>query len=276
MPVRLTVNETSLSGSSYDDVVGVRYEFPSQYRRIILPGRRFVYYRGRRTKAGGSQPPAYLGVGVIGEVRVSAQAADRFVCDIDDYRQFPEPVFFKDSSGDYYEPGATGGFYWQQGVKDIPDSAYERIVAASVPLPAPDDQRRGGHHGYGSPERAAEIDDYAMTAALVELARMWPGTEIARQPHNNPGFDVRVGPVDNVVRYVEVKGTSLPRPSFFLSEGERQFSELNASKYTLLVIHSIDVDGRHHEVFRHDGPIAQNAFLLSPRQWQCEAKADPS
>ncbi|MGK5681650.1 protein NO VEIN domain-containing protein [Actinoplanes sp. URMC 104] len=131
VPIRLTVNEASLSGSSYDDVVGKQYEFPGIYRRIIQPGRRFVYYRGRRAKGGGSRPPVYLGAGRIGAVRTSPTSTGRYVCDIVDYEPFAEPVFFKNAAGNYYEPATGGGFYWQNGVKEIPEAAYERILAAA-------------------------------------------------------------------------------------------------------------------------------------------------
>lgn len=109
-----------------------------------------------------------------------------------------------------------------------------------------------------------------MTTALARCGELWPGAEIERQPHNNPGFDIRVGPADDVVRFVEVKGTTMPRPAFFLSEGERRFSVANAERYTALIVHSIDLARGAYELYRHDGAIAPSVFTLSTRQWQCE------
>jgi hypothetical protein len=95
MPLRLTANDQTLSGHQYDDVLGVRYEFPSRYRGIIRQGERFVYYRGRRRPDGTTVPQAYLGTGIIGAVRVSTANPDHFVCDVEDWKAFDEPLFFK-------------------------------------------------------------------------------------------------------------------------------------------------------------------------------------
>jgi hypothetical protein len=40
--------------------------------------------------------------------------------------------------------------------------------------------------------------------------------------------------------------------------------------YTLLVIYSIDLEGRTHQIFRWDGAIVDESFVLVPCQWACE------
>jgi Domain of unknown function (DUF3883) len=280
MPLRLTMNETTLSGQHYDDVVGVRYEFPQQYRKLVRSGRRFVSYRGRRRVGGGSQPQTYLGVCIVGEVRKAGGRSNRLVCDIEDWRLFPSPLFFKDSSGRYYEPGAArGGFYWQAGVRWIDEAIYERIVRdattagelgagqadAAAPVPV-------GREDYAAGDLAKAVDDFAMTTALTIVADLWPNEVVERQPHNNPGYDIRIGPPTTVERYVEVKGTTLPYPRFFLSEGERVFSLSESTRYTLLVIHSINLANNTYRLLRHDGAIEGRLFTLTPRQWICESQ----
>jgi hypothetical protein len=281
MPIRLTISETTLSGHDYDDILGVRYEFPTRYRALVSRGERLVYYRGRRQADGGTQPQVYLGTGIVGAIEASRGDPTRLVCQIDDWSPFPEPLYFKDGSGNYYEEvGAQGGFYWQVGVRHLDDAVYERIVraatAAESPSPGTVTQEEKSAPSaptvYASPELRKAVDEYAITAALAELSRVWPTEEIALQPHNNPGFDVRVGPSAAPVRYVEVKGTTLPLPQFFLSEGERAFSEREARQYTLLVVYGINLHQASHKLFSHQGAVSDDAFAFSPRQWACSAR----
>jgi hypothetical protein len=126
------VNDRSLSEHDYDDVVGVRYEFPSRYRSLVAAGEHFVYYRGRRRSDGTSTPQVYLGAGVIGAIHQSESTAGRWVCEIEHWQPFVEPVYFKDSNGMHYESGGVqGGLYWRQGVRLLSDEEYERIMRAA-------------------------------------------------------------------------------------------------------------------------------------------------
>ena len=132
MPLRLTVNDRSLSEHNYDDVLGVRYEFPPRYRCLVASGERFVYYRGRRRSNGRSTPQVYLGAGVIGAVHESESTPGRWACEIKSWDPFAEPVYFKDADGMYYESGGVqGGLYWRQGVRLLLDEEYDRIVRAA-------------------------------------------------------------------------------------------------------------------------------------------------
>jgi hypothetical protein len=71
VPLVLTQNESTESGHTYADELGVEYEYPTLYTNRIRTGAPFVYYRGRRKAEGGLQPQVYLGVGVVGEIRPS-------------------------------------------------------------------------------------------------------------------------------------------------------------------------------------------------------------
>jgi Protein NO VEIN, C-terminal len=283
VPLRLTVNDTTLTGHVYDDVLGVRYEFPPRYRNLVRRGERFVYYRGRRRAAGGTQRQVYLGTGIVGDVHPSLRSPERLACEIEDWHPFAEPLPFKDPAGNYYEPGGKrGGFYWQEGVRRIDEEVYQSIVndaLTSEPMSPPRDMTSAQGRttvtapgAYASAEVVRAVDAYAMTAALAELARRWPDSIIERQRPNNPGFDVRIGPTIPALRYVEVKGTTLSYPRFFLSEGERAFSQCAADQYTLVVIYAIDLRNQIHKVFWHDGAVSDDSFVVTPRQWVCEIR----
>lgn len=131
MPLVLTQNEESESGHEYDDVLGVCYEYPKRYQRLIRPGERFVYYRGRRKRGGGTQLQVYLGVGTIGAVAKSRR--DRLKCSIEDFEEFKSPVPFK-IDGRYLEAGAQAygrraGLHYRQGVRQIDQATWDHIRA---------------------------------------------------------------------------------------------------------------------------------------------------
>ena len=129
MPLILASNDATESGISYDDRTGVSYEYPSRYRKIIVPGERFIYYRGRRRKDGGRQPQVYFGRGVIGTIGPSS-IPGRLVCQIVDFERFPRPVPFRGKNG-HLEPGGSRSGYYQPGVRPITDETYSEICGAS-------------------------------------------------------------------------------------------------------------------------------------------------
>lgn len=282
MPLRLTISEATLSGHSYDDVLGVRYEFPLRYRNLVREGERFVYYRGRRQPLGGVQPQAYLGTGIVGTVHASTRNSQRLVCEIEDWCPFDEPLYFKDAAGNYYEPGGKqGGYYWQVGVRSLSEGTFERILrdagaleneqrSPNVAEADSSDVRAGPT--YPSSEMRKAIDDYAIGVALAYAGQAWPSESVSLQAHNNRGFDIRVGAPARIVRYVAAKGTTLPVPRFFISEGERLFSARAAFKYTLLVVYAVDLTRAVHKLLRHDGAVSDQFFMLAPYQWTCEGR----
>jgi hypothetical protein len=280
LPLALTVNERSVADRGYEDRIGISYEYPRAYQRRVRPGDCFVYYRGGRRADSSRQMPDYLGAGIIGEVRNSRQP-DRLVCETLDYTPFPQPVPFRDEAGAYLEPHSSRA-YFRQGVRPIPQSAYERILErAEVGGGAPSSEtsvldaatQRGAQpslwHG-ASQEHITAVDEFAVSVALKELQRRFPGQAVAEQPHNNPGFDIRVGSADHPLRYVEVKGTQRQAPSFLLSEGQRRFSVENHDRFMLVVVFDIDLGRERYQLYLHEGPVDEATFTLAPSRWAVE------
>jgi hypothetical protein len=279
MPLRLTANEANLSGHRYADVLGIQYEFPRRYATLMTPGERFVYYCGRRRPGGGTQPQVYLGTGIVGVTGTSPDQPGHLVAQIDDWVPFAVPVPFKDDGGRYYESGARqGGYYWQAGVRRITEEEYERIIEAAsdgdVAANAQAD-RATVASSYASQELLRAVDEYAVRVAERQIRARWPRHQVEVLPHNNRGFDVRVGPALSPYRYVEVKGTSLPYPRFFLSEGERSFASREATNYSLIVVYAVDVEAHTHETFTWDGDIMTAPLAIEPRQWVCQVRMSP-
>ncbi|MCM3533987.1 DUF3883 domain-containing protein [Cellulosimicrobium funkei] len=265
MPVVLTTAEGKRqAGYRYDDRTGISYEFPSgRYENWIVPGERFIYHQPGK---------GYTGTGVIGNLMPSAHQG-RLVCEILDYEPFVKTVPLRDSSGAQYEadPGtwSNGNVYWAQGVRPLAQDRFEQITGTAEDL-APNNSIPGTPKAKrAAGDKWMAIDAYAMGTALATLTKEYPEFEVVRMPHNNPGFDIRVGPVASPQRYVEVKGTQATKPVFFLSEGERVFSVRNAEKYSLLVVAGIDVEARTHaSVTRSDGAVSIHAAHLEPVQWR--------
>lgn len=128
MPLVFAENEATESGITYDDRTGVSYQYPRMYRRLIQPGERFLYYRGRKRSRGGRAPQVYFGTGIVGSTKIDPEDSSRLRCDVLDYRAFSTPVPFKDVSGRYLEDGGARRGYFQRGVRRISDAEFRRII----------------------------------------------------------------------------------------------------------------------------------------------------
>jgi hypothetical protein len=54
VPVVLVSNDANANDRfNWQDITGVQYHYPNQYKNIIQPGERFIYYRGIRRANGG-------------------------------------------------------------------------------------------------------------------------------------------------------------------------------------------------------------------------------
>jgi Domain of unknown function (DUF3883) len=263
-------NRTTSSGHRYADVEGVQYEYPRAYRNQIQTGRRFAYYRSRE----GQVQPFYFGTGIVGEVSQSPDA-DRLICAVLDYRPFEQPVPFRDAAGEYLEPNGAIRGYYQRGVRSIPDAVFDRIIdltevvasGQTEPLVAPVPRRRPPTRQYASAEHARLVEAVSVAIVERELGTRYPGREIRTMPHSNSGYDIEVGPADPVERFVEVKGTVAKFVDFFISEGERLYAEAHGDRYTLAVVHSIDLEAGTGIAVWFDGEI-DDRFELKPTQWR--------
>ncbi len=123
----------------WKDVTGEHYQFPNQYRTRIVPGTRFVYYRGARRADGNRATPEYFGVGVVGDVYLDGDTAHlaaplrRWNADIVEYVPFAYAVPFRDDAGVFMETGTNevAKNHWGVGVRAITEDRLQAIVEAS-------------------------------------------------------------------------------------------------------------------------------------------------
>jgi len=258
------------SGHIYDDRTGLSYEYPTaRYRSLITSGERFVYQRPR----GG-----YTGVGLIGEIGPSAEP-DRSVAQILSYTPFTTEVPLRRPAGAYYESDPrfwrTDNIYWAQGVRPLAEDRLDEILAAGdaespvTPAAASPGSLPLGP-AYAADDAAKQVDRYAVAVAASRLKERFPNMLVSPMPHNNPGFDIRVGDATNPVLVVEVKGTRSAEPVFFLTEAERLFSATQARIYELVVICGVDLTASSHDAeYWHSGPITQAVAELRAQEWRC-------
>lgn len=280
MALIFSMNDDDSGGFGYDDRVGESDEFPSRYRNLVVEGDAFVYYRGRRKKDGGQQRQAYLGSGLVGPV---SAAGDRLRCQVRGYRAFDPEVYFRRPDNSYFEDTGDRQNYWREGVRRINLTTYAEICeagpppatdaptgagndgASPPPSPPPTAPLLGGRHAYPrDAELTLAVERYAVDVAVRTLAQRYPTAKIIEERHNNPGFDVRVG--DDL--FVEVKGTTQPTPSFYMTETERRFARIYADRYLLVVVHRIDLAARTHLVTERVGTLESASVAFEPLQWR--------
>ena len=151
-PIILTENEATFGGhyDHWQDVTGERYQFPNQYKNLVVTDRPFIYYRGVRRQGGKRGPAEYFGHGLIGEVWrdqdipiARPRKKWKWFCKIEDYHPFPKPVPFADESG-YLEQIPQNQY--RVGVRETSYDIYQHIVSRAglrpytfeEDMPAPD------------------------------------------------------------------------------------------------------------------------------------------
>lgn len=133
MAIVLTSNEKILSGHSWKDLEGEQYHFPNQYRNLITPDTRFVYYRGVHRVSGGPGQMEYFGVGSIGDVWLDPDTADEskgrqnWYCSIENYIPFPEPVLAK-TGEETIESVKHPQNHWRRAVRNLTEEQYLEIL----------------------------------------------------------------------------------------------------------------------------------------------------
>jgi len=266
-PLVLVSNRQTASGHSYADRTGESYEFPTRYRNQIQPGSPFVYYRSRE----GLEQPHYFGAGVIGPVQASRTDPTRLECEILDYRPFERAIPFRAASGHYLEVNGARKGYYQPGVRRITEDELTGILTLADSAPPEAEIVAGDvppvEAQYGTSEASRLVEEYAVKQVVALLRERYGNASVREMPRNNPGYDLRVLFDGKLSRYVEVKGTALAAPVFFLTEGERKFSAQEAHRYLLFVVYNVRRDAGTHDLAEWAGEVTQANWNLKPSQW---------
>ena len=278
-PLILVENERT-EGGRYDhwqDATGERYQFPNSYKNKVIPGRRFIYYRGARRADGSRSDPEYFGNGVIGEVhrdpetdQSDPKARWKYYCDIEIYEPFQQPVSFRD--GDSYIESIAQN-QWSVGVREITDEQYDLILHRArvddptssqsndlddeVPVPIegqgllavlqPSKGTSGAGGGGGGGQRRSReskaVGDRGEHAVLNWLRANLPSEEAETLVHDaeegrRPGYDLSYESGGQLVG-VEVKATrGSAFPSVEITANEWQAAKALGGRYRLALVAS--------------------------------------
>lgn len=121
--------------SQWDDKTGISYNYPSKYSRILTPGTKVIYYKGklkdkRFEDLRLSNEPHYFGVALIGDNYLDMNTSKKeYYCDILTYQPFDSAVPFK-INGEYIEPipESKKSNYWRDGVREVTKDIFDKIL----------------------------------------------------------------------------------------------------------------------------------------------------
>ena len=199
----------------------MQYEFPDHYKGLVVEGERFLYYRGKRGAPKGTGP-AYLGDGIVGEVRESTNPG-LWVAQVRDVTTFAEPLPFKDTDGNYFETGSTTPSNWTNGVRRTSDDVFSRIVQSG--MNSGDDEPTWPTGFFADAKHAKQMERYSVEVTIKLLAAEFGASNVKEMPVGNPGYDIEVTTMDGAL-HVEVKGTCVARSGLSPLRGSAQACHL--------------------------------------------------
>lgn len=122
--------------SQWKDETDSSYHFPKRYLKILTPGCKVVYYKGKLKDKSFSHSrlndnPHYFGIATIGQsVKDPTSSKNDYFCEILDFKRFTQPVLAKVGNG-YLEsiPQSRSSNYWRDGARKIDQSTYIKITS---------------------------------------------------------------------------------------------------------------------------------------------------
>ncbi len=130
--------------SQWHDQTGSVYHFPKRYRALLEPGALVIYYKGKMTNRKyqlerKSRAPHYFASATIGAILPDKQSSkgDLFAL-VENFVEFDDAVLAK-VDGVFFEtiPPNRAINYWRDGVREISQSDYERILSLARPNVSP-------------------------------------------------------------------------------------------------------------------------------------------
>lgn len=308
MPLVLTQNlGYSIPDFSYADIEGERYQYPNIYRNRIRPGRRFIYYRGSRDVDGRKRTPDYFGHGMISDVvRESPEGTPGhqtlWIASIDSYEKFDAPVPFTTDSGQYLEPRGDEPAYWRQGVREIDETTYAKIielglVGRSPTKPANEQDQAvlipdgfsplseiiagskgsagssgSGQRRYAAPKNTKWVGDLAEHTVFEYLKRTEGTSQVTWLERDGlrPGWDIEYVDESGETIRVEVKGTTLAQmASCELTANEWKQAQAYGNKYQLYLVTGVG-KGKTPKISKLVDPagiVSSNPTALQPTSY---------
>lgn len=260
----------------WEDIEGVQYQYPNQYKNRIVPGREFVYYRGVNRADGTRGQAEYFGYGRIGGTWVDPDTSSlrkskwKWYCSVEEYIPFAPPLSAK-LGDDHIEQLGTStrlnSNHFRTAVRPLSDEAFERIVSQAGLSPAapslgsaaekiptdtrlddpvdleklvrrPQEHGSGGGGGAGYSTQPRVVGERAEGLVYDKLCKLYGGTNV-RWPARDgekPGWDVEYDEGGELHR-VEVKGTiARSFTSFEITANEWRAAQCHGAGYAIWMV----------------------------------------
>ena len=290
MPLILTTNDIVLNPDhAWNDIEGVQYHYPNQYKNKVRTGEPFIYYRGIRRQGGRRGDAEYFGHGIIGEIRqdpeTDGQSRPSWYCAIEEYEPFTPPVPAKNDDGEFYEEIAPN--MWRNGIRDLAMETYNKIIlaygASTKAANKPDSAMSIVENDFliipkskqiATTKRASSwrkskqakiVGDWAEKVAIDFVRDNLGGHDIVHRAKNGetPGWDFDYRDQSGTLQRVEVKGSvSGGFTSFDLTVGELSAAQKHRESYWIFLVASCLSDAP--QVQRVQNP----AQLLDDGDWR--------
>ncbi|HDJ1438323.1 TPA: HNH endonuclease [Serratia rubidaea] len=121
--------------SKWDDKPGYEYHFPKRYAKMLIPGTRVVYYKGRLRdrrfrEQRLSDEPHYFAIATIANVYPDPNAKrGELYAIVKDFQPFTQPLLAKNHQGYFEEiPANRQSNYWRDGVRPIDQGTFQTIL----------------------------------------------------------------------------------------------------------------------------------------------------
>lgn len=299
----LVENEVT-EGHRYDhweDKTGIKYHYPNIYKNKIIPGIKFIYYRGTR-RNNGYGDPEYFGSGTIGNVYLDpttdtseSKAKWNWYCDIIDYEPFTEPVYFKHND-DYIEKIPQNR--WSVAVREIDKSIFKKILELSKkninlnkpilpeiiqqPKLVTNNLIKPSHNFADKPikyyvartHRAKIIGDKGERIVLHYLRGNFDHKKIRwlANEGETPGYDIELIDKKSQRYGIEVKSTTNRKMNNFqLTINEYEAIKQLREKYILAIVTNVETENPEisflYNVF---DKIHEGALTLTPQSFKVE------
>lgn len=118
-----------------------------------------------------------------------------------------------------------------------------------------------------------DLEEFALGRVRMALRQRYPQQPIVQQAYGTPGFDLLVGTVTDPVVYVKVVATYGQGTGVELRDVDRRFSVEQGDRFTLAIVHNIELAQDSYGIHWHWGAIRPDTVQLTPLAWCLHLKS---
>ena len=289
MAIILVQSEKTASGEfdHYQDETGKRYQFPLNYKNIIIPGEFFIYYRGLRKKDGKRRKAVeYFGFGIIDNVFKNEELSKErgkeiWDCTLREYEQFLEPVIAKEDGEGIYEKISNNQWGYvrritkEQFLRITSKGLKKRIKNSSSVIPEISNSKKpfsvNKNKEFSTEEnnyskRAKYIGDLGEQLVFNKLkAEMVKELKWVANENIKPGWDIQYRDSQNSLICVEVKSTIQKEfSSIQITKNEYDRAQEKGENYHVWLVTEVESQGPKIHIIKNLSASIKSDFLIEP------------